>query len=293
MGSPCSRDNTQRPDYRLGLERPSLSSAEHTIYVIGVAQPSPPPGAVRILGMDENTSAWTVDNNSDVGGQCNSGSIGTYHNDSDPNTANAPNYDGHGQHFLLISKCQYDDSLFYWKNSSALANRTNFLWDFWFYIPQSTLANTIQALEFDLFQALQLSDGVHEYMFGSQCDYATNQWQFWLSQGGAPAWVNTGIYQCAFLPGNWHHVSYFLQRVTSSGYQQIPKSFSSTTDTNSYLRFGAITIDSSTHYLGELSDSTVPYPAWSPTFGVQHQLDSAVSGMTLDEYITEESVVAW
>ena len=183
-----------------------------------------------------------------------------------------------------------DDSLFYWKYSSAL---TNFLWDFWFYIPVSTKSTNVEALEFDLFQAVRLSDGVHEFMFGSQCVYASNEWQLWLPQNGSLAWVNAGLSPCQFSAGSWHHATYFFQRVTTTGYQDIPQSFSSTTDTNSDLRFGTVSVDGNTVYLGQLSNSTIPNPAWSVTFGVNHQLDSSVSGITIDEYVTEESVFAW
>jgi hypothetical protein len=271
----------------------SLSTATYNIYVTDVAVPLPPSSSTRLVDIDKTTSAWTVDNNNKVGGQCNDGSIGTYVSTSDPNTANAPNSDGYGQRFQLASKCQYDDSLFYWKYSSALSSRTNFLWDFWFYIPVTTKTSTIQALEFDLFQAVKLSDGVHEFMFGSQCEYPSNHWQLWLPQNGSLAWVNTGLAPCQFSTGTWHHATYFLQRVTSSGYQEIPMSSSSSTDTNSDLRFGTLSVDGNTLYLGELSNSTIPNPAWSPTFGVNHQLDSSVSGVTINEYITEESVTAW
>src|SRR5262249_1986093 len=211
----------------------SLSTATYAINVVAFAPPTPPARAHRILNIDNGT--FTVDNNPDVGGQCNHGIIGLLETPPHPNTHNLPASDGAGQHFVLTSGCAYDDSLFYRKYSSygaKSANHTNFLWDFWFYIPTSTRNNTIQALEHDMFQAIQLNNDVHEFMFGSQCNYATNQWQLWLPHGSTLTWVNAGAAGCRVSTGTWHHATYFVQRVTPSGYQEIPREFTPATDLN-------------------------------------------------------------
>ena len=125
--------------------------------------------------------------------------------------------------------CQYDDSLFYLEVQpipQSFASATNYLWEFWFYIPNTTQSNTVQAMEFDLFQAVPLSDGMHEFMFGSQCNYAKNAVGL-LAAERLPS--DLGEFQCSpcrFSTGTWHHAVYFLQRVTSAGYQQIPLTFS-------------------------------------------------------------------
>jgi len=271
-----------------------LSTATYEIDVTGFNPPTAPTNATRVTRIAESSS-WVVDNNPGVGGNCNDGSIGTFQNASDPNTGNSPDYPKSGQLFMLTSKCQYDDSLFYKKdtaNPSPYAGDTNFLWDFWFYLPATNENGSIQALENDFFQAVQLSDGVHEFMFGSQCNYATNQWQFWLPNNGGLTWVNVGLSPCQFSTGAWHHATYFVQRVTSAGYQKIPLTFTQSSDTNTSLRFGTLTIDGNTMYLGGLSYSTIP-DHWSPVLGVQHQLDSAKSGVTIEEYDDKESVIAW
>ncbi len=269
------------------------STATYSINITGFAPPTPPIRAHRFLNIDN--LSWTVDNNPDVGGNCNDGSLGSFSSKSDPNSHNSPANDGMGQHFILNSRCTYDDSLFYWKNSSSasnLAGDTNFLWEFWFYIPTTTQSSTVQALEFDLFQAIAMGDGVHEFMFGSQCNYVSNQWQFWLPQGASLTWVDGNVSPCRLSTGRWHHAIYFLQRVTPSGYQEIPKSFSST-DKNTSLRFGTLTIDGATAYLGGVAWSTIPNPAWSAVVGVQHQLDSAASGVVIEQYTDRESLTSW
>jgi len=255
------------------------STATYGMSVSSFAPPPPPPGATRRMRLSENASRWVVDNDPGVGGNCNDGSMAPFPSSSDPNTTNSPDAPRGGLHLVLASKCQYDDSLFYLKdtsNPSPYAGDTNFLWDFWFYIPTTTQTANIQALESDFFQALQLSDGVHEFMFGSQCNYGTNQWQLWLPQNGSLTWVNAGVAPCEFSNGAWHHATYFLQRVTPSGYQKIPANFDPSSDTNTSLRFGTLTIDGNTVYLGALSNSTVPN-----------------SGVTIEEYVDKESLTAW
>ncbi len=271
-----------------------LSTPLYSIDVTAAAPPVPPVTAIRKAHVD--SGSWTVDNAPGVGGQCNDGSIGSYSNSSDPNTANSPGSALSGQHFIVTSKCRYDDSLFYMKDStmpSPYAGDTNFLWDFWMYVPTTTPTSAVQAIEADLFQAVQMSDGVHEFMFGSQCDYATNQWQFWLPQSGKLTWGNVNLSPCQFTPGSWHHLTYFLQRVTSTGYQDIPTTFGPSNDLNNYVRFGTLTVDGNTMYVGGLANSTIPSPGWSPVLGIQHQLDSAAANVTLEEYVNEESVTSW
>jgi hypothetical protein len=271
------------------------STATYTINVTGTAPPTPPRTAATHNYLDDGKNySWTVDNNHGVGGQCNDGSLGQFNSPSDPNTNNAPDHSGEGEVFVLTSKCQYDDSLFYLKSKNAQASHTNFLWDFFVYIPTTTAASGVQALEFDFFQAVQLGNAVHEFMFGSQCNYAENQWQNWLPQNGGLTWVNTGLSPCQLSSGAWHHLTYFLQRVSSSGYQVIPAEFSPTSDSNNSVRFGTLTVDGNTMYLGGFANSTVPSnPAWTPSIGIQHQLDSALEGIMIDEYVNEESLTTW
>jgi hypothetical protein len=269
-----------------------LSTATYWINVTGAAPPTPPPTATRVYPGVNPLGAWTVDNNLHVGGSCNNGSIAPFTNSSDPNTGNSPDAAQGGQHFVLNSQCKYDDSLFFWKDrTTPQMNHTNLIWDFWFYIPAATAASTVQALEFDLFQTVRLSNGVHEFMFGSQCNYASNQWQLYLPGKTRLTWVNTGLSPCQFATGTWHHLTYFLQRVTASGYQQIPAVFSSSSDLNANLRFVTLTIDGRTLYLGGLANSTLS--SWSPILGVQHQLDSSRSNATIEEYIDKETVISW
>ncbi|MGA7217070.1 MAG: hypothetical protein WBX38_02080 [Candidatus Sulfotelmatobacter sp.] len=187
-----------------------------------------------------------------AGAPCDSGTIVTpWTSSSNPNTANAPDPTG-GQHFdQSNASCPSDEdnTLFAWKDDPDASNAlTNFLWDFWFYVPTSTNPNNIQALESDLFMAVKMEDGdVHEFMFGSQCYYdgtakgaGYDTWEFAYPQSNE--WTDSPGYSCQptrpesstvqyFTEGEWHHATYYYQRVTPNGsspaYQNIVGSPSS------------------------------------------------------------------
>ena len=235
------------------------SSATYTIGVTGVAPPAPPRTASIRNDLDNpDNYSWIVDNSRPVGGQCGDGSLGQFNSASDPNIANSPDHSGVGQHFVLNSKCQYDDSLFYLESKNAEASHTNFLWDFWVYVPTTTQSSTIQALEFDFFQALQLGGLVHEFMFGSQCNYQENQWQNWLPQKGVLDLGGYGTLALSNLAGELAPFNIFFAARNKFGYQVIPAEFSSSSDNNNSLRFGNLTVDGNTMYLDGFAPSTVP-----------------------------------
>jgi hypothetical protein len=77
--------------------------------------------------------------------------------------------------------------------------------------------------------------------------------------------------------------------VTASGYRAGPGGAQSAGDTNTYLRFGTLTLDGTTRY-------RAPYrtPRFRTRRGrrcwVQHQLDTAAAGVTTEQYVTRETV---
>ena len=77
--------------------------------------------------------------------------------------------------------------------------------------------------------------------------------------------VNASLSPFQFSSGPWHHATYFLQRVTTCGYQEISLRFSAATDTNIRLRFGTLSFDGVTAYLLEVRLDT-------PQFRTRHGL---------------------
>ena len=285
-------------------------TTNYNIDVTGFEPPTPPAAALKI-NVDTSYS-WAKQTG--AGGSCSTGTIVTpWTHSSDPNTANALDPRG-GQHFTESNTSflgKEDNTLFAWKDTADTSNAyTNFLWDFWFYIPTTTNKDYVQALESDMFFAVKVNDGnVHEFMFGSQCYYdGSTQADYWdiaypasddwtaTSDSCQPTRPESGTVQ-PFTPGIWHHATYFYQRVTPNGsspaYQHIVSSPTYSNDTNTEGLFGTLTIDGYTYYLGNIVSSSIP--GWSPVLGVQHQLDipGTETSTTIDEYVDAETVYTW
>lgn len=286
-------------------------TTNYSLDVTGFAVPTQPPTALT-LNVDTMTNyKWAVEPN--PGGNCETGTIGTWSSTSDPDTANAPDPTG-GQEFTETnpSTCNggspgEDNTLYAWKDTGDPKNQyLNFLWDFWFYVPTAVNSDYVQALENDFFTALTMSDGnVHEFMYGSQCYYDGSTQAGYLDYG---AWTATSD-SCqptrpysstlqVYTEGVWHHVRIFYQRATPGTnvpYQNALNNLSSSNDTNTDAVFGVYEIDGYTYYWGYVVPSTVPSPAWSPVIAVQHQLDmpSSASGKTINEYVDDEFLYAW
>jgi len=178
----------------------------------------------RTIGIDGGT--WTTDNDPSVGGNCNHGRIGQFASSADPNTANLPGVsDPAGQHFLLAAGCTYDDSLFYRKYSipSGGEAHTNFLW-----ISGSTFPPVLRSVRFRRSSSICSRLCASRMAFMNSCldrsaNYATNRWQIWLPRGITLDWVDAGTSPCKTSTGTWHHLTYYLQRVMPTGYQEIPR----------------------------------------------------------------------
>jgi hypothetical protein len=186
--------------------------------------------------------------------------------------------------------------------------RTNFLWDYWFYVPNSTSPANVQALESDMFIALPIGSAVYEFMFGTQCNYngtsPADYWEFAWPQDNDWSQTNFscqppfGSTKSAFGLGQWHHATLFVQRVTTNNgsvppYQEIVNNPSSSNDPNTQGMYGTLTIDGYTTYLGYVTNAETPN--WSPVLGVQHQLDmpSSAGSNQIDEYVDHETLWTW
>ncbi len=290
------------------LTIPSQGS-NYSIDVTGFAPPTPPASAVQI-NIDHNTSySWAVQPN--AGGNCATGTIvSPWTSSSDPNTVNAPDPTG-GEHFNETGCGSEDNTLFAWKDndSTTVTNaRTNFLWDYWFYVPSSDNNANIQALESDMFIALPINGVVQEFMFGTQCVYngTAPEDYYQLAYPQDNDWASTSLSceppfsgaKAPFAKGQWHHATLFLQRVTTQGgtvpaYQDIVSSPSSSNDPDTQGLYATLTIDGNTAYLGHVTNTETP--GWSPVIGVQHQIDmpGSAGSNTINEYVDNETLWTW
>jgi hypothetical protein len=110
-------------------------------------------------------------------------------------------------------------------------------------------------------------------MFGSQCDYAGGHWDIWNNTGRY--WQHTGLACNRFGPGQWHKITWYLQR-----------------DQNTkYLHYVALQIDNTQYKI----DTWVPAVAtsWGDDFGVQFQQDTDSAGDPWYEYVDKVNAAIW
>ena len=170
-----------------------------------------------------------------------------------------PSRDGSSTQFYVSANSPYSDVLF-WEKLGAQDWATQFTWDFWVLVDDASVG--AQALEYDVFQLV----GSTEYMFGTQCVYASGQWNVW--NGGAGKWVPAPIVCTPFSPNTWHHIVLQVHR---------------TSDTQ--MHYDSLALDG-IQYVLNLAEPSGPLPAgWSEDMGVQWQLDTASVPLSFSEWI--------
>ena len=143
----------------------------------------------------------------------------------------------------------------------------HFLWDFWVYFDSTTAAN-VWAAEYDLWQSV----GGHEFMMGSQCDFGTGYWDTWNSSAGH--WVQTSIPCKRFAGGTWHHIQWYMERVSSNQY-----------------RYNTLVVDGVSHAVNQTFYTNGVN--WADSMGVQWQLDLSSNGYDAHEWVDQVKLSIW
>jgi hypothetical protein len=144
---------------------------------------------------------------------------------------------------------------------------TNFLWDFYVSF-DSTAAANLWTAEYDLYQSI----GGFEFMIGSQCNFGEGQWDIW--DQAAINWIRTSIPCERFSPDTWHHIQWYLQRVSSTQY-----------------RYDTLVVDGQAYTINQtFSGSPVN---WADSLGVQWQLDLASNGLPARQWIDKVTLTIW
>jgi hypothetical protein len=114
-----------------------------------------------------------------------------------------PSMTGQASEYWIGPKVRYSNALF-WKQLGANANASHFIYDFYFYMKDSSVP---QALEFDMNQ----SASGRKFIFGTECNIkGTHQWDVWDTANGH--WVPTGVGCAAPQTYTWNHVVLEFQR---------------------------------------------------------------------------------
>ncbi|HEY2116123.1 MAG TPA: hypothetical protein VGJ51_13585 [Candidatus Angelobacter sp.] len=118
----------------------------------------------------------------------------------------SPSLDGLAAKFSISGTTPYSDAL-WWKQLGAADTATHLKYDVAFYI---TNPGVSQALEFDNNQ----SNGVHKFIYGTQCNIKGNHWDVWGNAAGN--WLSTGIACSAPTAFVWHHLTWEFQRTSTN-----------------------------------------------------------------------------
>ena len=218
--------------------------------------PVPPAGAVVKSNIDQMTGweSCTV-----CAGANANGPVATY---SMVENQASPSLDSASAKFSISGTTPYSDAL-WWKQLGAADTATHLKYDVAFYITNPGVA---QALEFDNNQ----SNGVHKFIYGTQCNIKGGHWDVWGNASGN--WLSTGIACSAPTAFVWHHLTWEFQR----------------TSTN--VIFVGFTYDGVTHYVNR------SYPARSSTvheMNVAFQMDGDFAMHAYSTWLDRVTLTYW
>jgi len=187
-----------------------------------------------------------------------------------------PSIDGSSRDFY-ISGAAYSNGL-WWDKIGPNDAVSNFQYDFWLNVASNTQA--AQALEFDTFQFIS----GQEYMFGTQCDYASGVWDIWNSS--ALKWYGTGVPCRKFAANTWYHITLNFHR-TSDKYEH----YDNLTIVQ-YNSSGKVAANNSYTFNKAFLSQKTP-AGWGDDLGVQFQMDIGHSGAQMQEWVDLVSLTVW
>ena len=144
---------------------------------------------------------------------------------------------------------------------------SHFLWDFWVQFDSATAAN-IWTAEYDLYQSVSHQ----EFMIGSQCNFGAGVWDTWDSQHNN--WKHTSVSCKRFSGGTWHHIQWYVERVSSTQY-----------------RYVTLVVDGVAHAINQTYHTNSI--GWSDSLGVQWQLDQSSHAVQMHEWIDSVKLSIW
>ena len=221
------------------------------------ALPTPPANATVFRNFEETTDNWHTCSDCAGGGSTTS--------NYSTQLQSSPAMDGTSRQFHNGGTAW--SNVLWYRSVGAHNSATNFIWDFYAFFDATTAAN-VWSSEYDLYQAV----GGVEFMIGSQCNFGDGHWDTWNQAGGN--WVHTAIPCPRFSPGTWHHIQWYVQRVSSTQY-----------------RYDTLVVDGQVYSVNQtFSGSSV---SWADTLGVQWQLDLGSNGLPANQWIDQVTLTAW
>ena len=219
--------------------------------------PTPPDNAEVLQEMQNNTADWTT---------CSVCAHGTT-NSSNYWMApfqNQPSRSGSSLE-MYVDGLPWTNVLFI-DTMLGTSSNSHFLWDFWVYHDSTSPA--FWSSEFDLWQVL----GGSEFMIGSQCDFGDGYWSTWDSAGNR--WILNGIACPRWAPNTWHHVQWYVERISPTQY-----------------RYDTLVFDGQPYGLNQTW--TINYTSWPDMIGIQYQLDQDSTGAPIHEWVDNVNLTMW
>ncbi len=185
----------------------------------------------------------------------------------------SPSLDGSGIESWIGGYVPWADDLFVKKfGDQDWANHIEYSMNFMWNASKTRQYNgayVVQAMEFDAY----FSTNGFKYMFGSQCDYASGHWDIWNNTGRY--WQHTAVACQKFGPGQWHKITWYLERDQST----------------KYLHYVAMQVDGTQYKI----NTWVPAVGsnWGDDFGVQFQQDTDSAGDPWYEYVDKVNAAIW
>jgi hypothetical protein len=190
----------------------------------------------------------------------------------------SPSLDGTSLEVFVAAPASlpYSNVLWYYKVGPNDTYNT-FQFNFAYTVNQEAM--NAQALEFDTFQFI----GGQNYTFGTQCNFATNQWN--IFNHATPKWIPLSI-SCKPVAGNWYRVTWNFTRTTSGmlTYQSF--------EVQQYNSTGKRLL-SQQFYTVNLTEGSGPAPAgYADNLGVQFQIDLGPNGGMVPMWVDEVNLTA-
>jgi hypothetical protein len=176
----------------------------------------------------------------------------------------SPSLDGSSTQFFNGGSA-YANVLWY-KELGAYNYATKFLWDFWARFDSSI--HDLHSAEYDLYQSI---NGM-ELMVGSQCSFGNNRWDLWNQASGS--WVPTSIPCPRWSSGSWHHIQWYVQRVSSYQYKYV-----------------TLVVDGKAYSINRTFSGS--RAGWADKVGVQWQIDLGPNGVDSHEWIDKVKLTIW
>src|SRR5579863_2191906 len=190
---------------------------------------------------------------------------------------NPPSVDG-GSRDFYINGAAYSNGL-WWYKVGANNNASSFSFDFWLNVNNSI--QYAQASEFDVFQFNNVS-GV-QYMFGTQCDYASGTWDVWNAGGSPAAWVHTAIPCARFAQNVWYHITETFHRDSSNN-----EYYDNLTIAQYNRQHRLVSLH--TYAFNEVFPAGTLPQGWGSNMGVQFQMDIGATGASMQQWVDQVSL---